>query len=647
MGVEVDAMNGYMLGNVLPSARMTQAYVDSPELRVEIDPDERDYLILRMRYLGQCDRAMIALERNPKETNVDPGVRRERQIFHDPVNIPFQPRVGSLGDDLYYFPIYEHVTGTIHRVRIYPCTRVPGAVSVETTQWSGQTFHIDWVAFAKAPVIDKVRGCIDKYYDVNSPVAVMNCTEDVTRTNGYHTTSAFECFTMALPIAATYDCPRAGGQRLTISGKHFGTSDAIVNINGVECTDVVHTIPESELECTLPPVSTDWMASPQFPSVVRIQNGRLQKLKDEVPLLSYVSPVGPLPAPVLSNVAAHAFDVNWVAPSDILVSMTITGYHVEWKRCQDSLYDPRNSIVVGNVTSTTLIQLDASTMYHARVTPLSEDYRQRDKWRDIDLYGRRMVLEGAVYGNPSPLSSCLQTLALDINFPKFSAYLLTNVSTAATPVTSPTLGPTGEIGDQGHFGLYVNGHANNDLKIALGTGGVEIGYGGLENALAIEFDTWYNYEQDDEYENHISVHIGRRDAAVQANHTYSLGSTTEIPDLTSSDHTVRITYEPNLDENRLFADYFTASTLVGAFLNDGDWFAGVGMLSVYLDDLNSPVLAVPLRIEHTIELEHGRAWVGFTAASGETAYQSHDILSWTFESLRKDVKSTPRFYSDV
>lgn len=50
--------------------------------------------------------------------------------------------------------------------------------------------------------------------------------------------------------------------------------------------------------------------------------------------------------------------------------------------------------------------------------------------------------------------------------------MLTNVSTLFAPQTNPTLGPTGEIGDQGHFGLYVNGHANVRLlscnKHALG-----------------------------------------------------------------------------------------------------------------------------------------------------------------------------------
>lgn len=65
--------------------------------------------------------------------------------------------------------------------------------------------------------------------------------------------------------------------------------------------------------------------------------------------------------------------------------------------------------------------------------------------------------------------------------------------------------------------------------------------------------------------------------------------------------------------------------------------AGVGMLSVYLDDMDTPVLTVSLRLESSIELNHGRAWVGFTAATGENAWQTHEILSWRFDSLRRNI----------
>ncbi|GMF27573.1 unnamed protein product [Phytophthora lilii] len=181
----------------------------------------------------------------------------------------------------------------------------------------------------------------------------------------------------------------------------------------------------------------------------------------------------------------------------------------------------------------------------------------------------------------------------------------------------------------------------NDVQqeLALGSGGMALGYGGLQNAIAVEFDTWYNPELLDVYENHISVHVSGKGGAVQPNHTYSLGSTSNLPDLTEDTHMVRISYQPNLDES-MYA--FTASTLAGNFFSSGAWRSGVGLLAVYLDDMNSPVLTVPLRIESTLELYHGRAWVGFTGATGANSWQTLDILSWDFDSMRRSIVSTPQ-----
>lgn len=218
---------------------------------------------------------------------------------------------------------------------------------------------------------------------------------------------------MALPLASTYNCKRdGGGHRISISGKHFGTSDAIITVDGVECLDIVHVIPETELACTLPAASAQWLANPNYPSIVRVRNGQLHGLFDDVPLLSYAASVSARPVPVISNVAAHALDVNWVAPSDIWEAMTVTGYRVSWKRCTDAAYSTTgNSVVVGNVTSTTIIELASATGYQVQVTALTEDYREREVWQEIDLYGRREMMPDAVMGLDSPSSICVSTLA--------------------------------------------------------------------------------------------------------------------------------------------------------------------------------------------------------------------------------------------
>ena len=64
----------------------------------------------------------------------------------------------------------------------------------------------------------------------------------------------------------------------------------------------------------------------------------------------------------------------------------------------------------------------------------------------------------------------------------------------------------------------------NDNIEALGTGGKGIGYEGIRNSIAVEFDTYYNYENLDSYENHISVQTRGWRYPNHSNHSYSLAS---------------------------------------------------------------------------------------------------------------------------
>jgi hypothetical protein len=290
-------------------------------------------------------------------------------------------------------------------------------------------------------VIAHVRGCLDKFFDydyvntgggdnqeysqqqeqqdevhpVNATSARTNCTQRVAVTNNFLSSFTRECSPLTSvpppPIATTYNCARWGGEHLVITGKHFGASDAVVTIDGVECLDVVHVVPEVEIHCLLPPASDKWRASPTFPSQVRVQLGSLPGLFDQVPALAYASPIStPLQTPLISNVATHALDVNWKPPSSFWDAMTVSGYRVSWKRCQDAAFLPINAVVVGNVTHTTLIGLEASTGYQVQVAPLTEG-GQREVPSSIDLYGRleSELRSDTVAGVPSPASSCVST----------------------------------------------------------------------------------------------------------------------------------------------------------------------------------------------------------------------------------------------
>ena len=57
--------------------------------------------------------------------------------------------------------------------------------------------------------------------------------------------------------------------------------------------------------------------------------------------------------------------------------------------------------------------------------------------------------------------------------------------------------------------------------------------------------------------------------------------------------------------------------------------SGTGTLQVFLDDMDAALLALPIDLGHTLGLADGRAWVGFTAATGRR-YQEHHVLGWQF-----------------
>ena len=40
----------------------------------------------------------------------------------------------------------------------------------------------------------------------------------------------------------------------------------------------------------------------------------------------------------------------------------------------------------------------------------------------------------------------------------------------------------------------------------VGAAGPGLGYAGLKNSLAVEFDTWHNSVNDEPYERHVAVH---------------------------------------------------------------------------------------------------------------------------------------------
>ena len=186
----------------------------------------------------------------------------------------------------------------------------------------------------------------------------------------------------------------------------------------------------------------------------------------------------------------------------------------------------------------------------------------------------------------------------------------------------------------------------NQHPSALGASGQGLGYAGIKNSLAVEFDTFMNFDELDPYENHISVQTRGFKNANSANHTYSLGQTVrQLPDLADGIMDARIVYSPvfDTDSASLVADNLMQ---MADFLTNGkdyvqggasQWVSGLGVLKVYLFNSDKPVLTVPCNLDETLRLDNGRGWVGFTASTGDNVYQSAEVLSWDFTQTRQDL----------
>jgi hypothetical protein len=143
----------------------------------------------------------------------------------------------------------------------------------------------------------------------------------------------------------------------------------------------------------------------------------------------------------------------------------------------------------------------------------------------------------------------------------------------------------------------------NASKPALGQTGQGLGYGGVTNQFVIHFDNyhWGDHPTAGRYDE-----IAVLAAASPTEPLYNVAGNfmaSANKQVTYSDgavHTVRIVYVP-------------------------------GNLQVFLDDLESPLMTVIVNLSKMVDLDNGRAWVGFTAASGAD-WQNHDLVSWAFDS---------------
>lgn len=150
-----------------------------------------------------------------------------------------------------------------------------------------------------------------------------------------------------------------------------------------------------------------------------------------------------------------------------------------------------------------------------------------------------------------------------------------------------------------------------------------MGYGGIENSVAIEFDCYQNIDHsNDPNGNHISVQSCGTNPN-SSHHRFSYGYTMDkIPKLNDGNiHIAKI--------------YYNNHTLY-----------------IYVDDLMMPILICTIDIPSKINSK--LAFVGFTAATGGIS-QSHEILSWKFytnqlhsnQNINQNINQNTDFYTKL
>eukprot|EP00939_MAST-03C_sp_MAST-3C-sp1_P004896 g4896.t1 len=168
-------------------------------------------------------------------------------------------------------------------------------------------------------------------------------------------------------------------------------------------------------------------------------------------------------------------------------------------------------------------------------------------------------------------------------------------------------------------------HGDTSGVNALGGGAKQIGYGGIRNSVAVEFDTWFNPGMGDLFSDHVSVHGSGPFEANSAGIESQLGVARPHSLADGREHVARVRYVPEIDFD--LVPYFTATSNVLQYLKDNEEGRRVGTLAIYVDDDEIPLLAMPINLSKLLELNDNAAFVGFTSSTG-SSWEKHDILGW-------------------
>jgi len=173
-------------------------------------------------------------------------------------------------------------------------------------------------------------------------------------------------------------------------------------------------------------------------------------------------------------------------------------------------------------------------------------------------------------------------------------------------------------------------HNDPNKTLAIGENGGQMGFGGLDNSLAIAFDIWQNPGEDKFGVDHVSFQSRGRKMKNDGLEAGLLGLPRVHLLADGKVHLVRIVYFSDLRAEYL--DYLVASESLVPYLMDNGEQKRIGTLVVFIDEgveTGTPLMAMPINLSLLLDLPTDKAFVGFTSSTGRF-YAKHDILSWYF-----------------
>jgi len=174
-------------------------------------------------------------------------------------------------------------------------------------------------------------------------------------------------------------------------------------------------------------------------------------------------------------------------------------------------------------------------------------------------------------------------------------------------------------------GTTALGHPSKSTGAQMGFGGD----GGIENSLAIAFDTWQNQGFD-----YLGVdHVKIQSRGVLPNDALKEGllgfpRAHQLAD--GVKHRAKVVYYTEVITKYL--NKLVASDSIVPYLLDNGEQKRIGTLVVFLDDgieNDEPLMAMPINLSKLLNLPSDKAYVGFTSSTGRF-YEKHDILAWHF-----------------